>query len=255
VLYATIGYHACDMIHLRNIFWTFPLIVLATALMGTLSLLVSLFSSTGHAQHTCAKMWSRMLLWAARITLEVEGLDKIPPGGTFVFVANHRSYFDVPVVLPYISVQFRFFAKKSLFSVPFIGYHLRRAGHLMVDSSNPRESLKSMAEAARAIPEKGISILLFPEGHRTKGEMGAFKDGAAYIAIKAGVPIVPIGITGTTRILPPGSLKLRGGKVKMRIGDPIPTIDIPLGDRTRLTQVLYQRIQELTGFPPSARAA
>jgi 1-acyl-sn-glycerol-3-phosphate acyltransferase len=93
---------------------------------------------------------------AARIRVEVEGLERIPPGGSFVFIANHRSYFDIPVILPYLSVQFRFFAKKSLFYVPFIGYHMKRAGYLAVDFVNPRESLKSMAEGARVIHETGI---------------------------------------------------------------------------------------------------
>jgi 1-acyl-sn-glycerol-3-phosphate acyltransferase len=188
-----------------------------------------------------------MLLWAAGIKVEVEGLERIAPGGSFVFIANHRSNFDVPVILPFISAQFRFFAKKSLFSVPFLGYHLRRAGHLSVDESNPRESLKGIAEAARVIQERGISILLFPEGTRTTGHMEPFKDGAAYIAIKAGVPIVPIGIIGTKEILPMHSLTLRRGKVRMVVGDPIPTLDIPLGERTRLTVALQQRVSDLIG--------
>jgi 1-acyl-sn-glycerol-3-phosphate acyltransferase len=242
------------LIHLRNILWTGPLIVLFTALMGSLSLFVSLFTSGGRAQHTCARLWSRLLLWAARIRVEVEGLEKIPPGGSFVFVANHRSYFDIPVILPHISVQFRFFAKKSLFYVPFIGYHMKRAGYVAVDLVNPRESIKSMAEGARVIQETGISILLFPEGTRTHGELAPFKDGAAYIAIKAGVPIVPIGLVGTRDILPRDSLTLRGGTVKMRIGDPIPTLDIPLADRTRLTQTLRHHIAELIGDAHAAAA-
>jgi 1-acyl-sn-glycerol-3-phosphate acyltransferase len=242
------------LIHLRNIFWTGPLILFSTALMGSLSLFFSLFSSNGRAQHKCARIWSRMLLWAARVQVEAENLDKIPPGGSFVFISNHRSYFDIPVILASIPAQFRFFAKKSLFYVPFIGYHLKRAGHLSVDRRNPRDSLRSMAEGARVIQEKGISILVFPEGTRTQGELAPFKDGAAYIAIKAGVPIVPIGVIGTRAILPSGSLTLRGGRVRMRIGDPIPTLDVPLAERTRLSQLLHQRIAELIG-PAPAKAA
>jgi 1-acyl-sn-glycerol-3-phosphate acyltransferase len=235
------------LVHLRNLLWTAPLVALFTTVLGSLSLAVSLVDSSGRGQHRCARVWARLLLWAAGIRVEVEGLEKIAPGGSFVFIANHRSYFDVPVILPFITAQFRFFAKKSLFSIPFLGYHLRRAGHLSVDESNPRESLKGIAEAARVIQEKGISILLFPEGTRTPGHMEPFKDGAAYIAIKAGVPIVPIGLIGVREILPMHSVTARRGVVRMVIGDPIPTLDIPLNERTRLTAALQQRVSELIG--------
>lgn len=228
----------------RLLFYTGPLITLATACMGTISLIVSLFDSTGRGQHSVASAWSRMLLRIARVRVEVEGREKIAPGGSYVFIANHRSYSDIPCILPQISTQFRFLANKNLFSVPFIGYHLRRAGHVPVNSSNARESLKSMSEAARMIQERGISVLVFPEGGRTSGELLPFKDGAAYIAIKAGVPIVPISLLGSRKILPMGSALIRGGRVKMRIGDPIPTLDLSLHDRTELSRSLHESMAE-----------
>jgi len=227
-----------------------PGIVLSTVVMSSLSLLVSLFSSTGRAQHKLAKAWARSLLRITSIRVIVEGLENVPPGGSYVFIANHQSYFDVPVILPHIAAQFRFLAKKPLFSVPFIGYHLKRSGHLAVDSTDPRESLKSMSEAARVIQEKGISILLFPEGGRSFGELEPFKDGAAYIAIKAGVPVVPIGLTGTGKILPLHGRVIRPGPVVMRIGKPIATIELTLQDRSRLTQDLHQRVSELLAPTP-----
>jgi 1-acyl-sn-glycerol-3-phosphate acyltransferase len=238
---------------LRVLFITDPLIFFATSIMGTVSLIVSLFSSTGRTQHGVARAWSRMLLRIARVKVAVEGLEKIAPGGSYVFVANHRSYFDVPVILPYISVQFRFLANKNLFGIPFIGYHLKRAGHLPVDSESARESLKSMSEAARIIQERDISILVFPEAERTYGELLPFKDGAAFIAIKAGVPIVPITLLGTREIMPRGSMIIKGGRVKMRIGDPISTLDLTLQDRTRLSQTLRDMIAECHK-EPAARA-
>jgi 1-acyl-sn-glycerol-3-phosphate acyltransferase len=237
----------------RNFLWTAPRVFLATVVMGSASLLVSLFSSTGRTQHRLAKRWSRMLLGAARVKVVVEGLDKIAPGGSYVFVANHRSYYDVPVILPHISVQFRFLAYKGLFKIPFIGYHLSRAGHFPVPSDNARESLKSMSDAARLIRKRGISILLFPEGERTRGEMLPFKDGAAYIAIRAGVPIVPIGLIGVGDVMAVGSPIVRGGVVRMVIGDPIPTLEVGLNDRARLTREIERRVAELCG--QAARAA
>src|SRR5206468_1206186 len=99
---------------------------------------------------------------------------------------------DTPAVLGYIPLQFRFFAKKGLFRIPLLGGHLRRAGHFPVVRENPRASLKSLSEGARLVRERNLSVLFFPEGGRTDGEMREFKEGAAYLAIKAGVPAVPI---------------------------------------------------------------
>lgn len=187
------------------------------------------------------------MLAISNVTVEIEGLEKLPPGGSFVFISNHRSFYDIPVILTHIAVQFRFLAKKSLFSVPFLGTHLKRAGHFAVNYDNARESLKSMADAAHLIQAREVSILLFPEGTRTAGAMEPFKDGAAYIAITAGVPVVPIGLTGVKEILPMHGRIIRGGRVRMRIGDPIPTIDLTLADRTFLTQQMHDRVSGLVG--------
>ena len=189
------------------------------------------------------------MLWHCGVKLEVEGAAKIAPGGSFVFVANHRSYLDSPIVLRGVMAQFRFLAANAIFYWPLIGFHLRRSGHLPVHYENPRASLKSMAAAARVIQQRGISILVFPEAGRTRGELEPFKDGAAYIAIKAGVPAVPVGILGSLEALPTGAVLIRPGVVKVRIGEPVPTLDMTLGDRTRLTQLLWVRVAELIGHP------
>jgi 1-acyl-sn-glycerol-3-phosphate acyltransferase len=106
-----------------------------------------------------------------------------------------------------------------------------------------------MSETARIIQERGVSALVFPEGGRSTGSLEEFKEGAAYIAIKAGVPAVPVAIQGTRAVLPMGSINVRPGKVRMRIGDPIPTADLTLHDRSRLTLQLRERIAELMGEP------
>ena len=131
---------------------------------------------------------------------------------------------DTPVVLANIPVQFRFLAKRGLFQIPLLGTHLTRAGHIPVPRDDARAAVKTMTTAAQAIRERGISLLIFPEGGRSQtGELAAFKEGAAYIAIRAGVPLVPIALKGTREILPYGSGHVRSGSVTMRIGDPIPT--------------------------------
>jgi len=232
---------------LRTWLFTIPVVAVLTAIGGTLSLMVSLVSSTGRWQHEVARVWARVVLFVSGVKVTVEGLEKIPPGGSFVFIANHRSFYDIPLVLPWINVQVRFLAKKSLFSVPFLGTHLKRAGHLVVNHSNARESLRTMSDAARVIQEREVSILLFPEGGRTYGDLEPFKDGAAYIAIKAGVPVIPIGLIGAGKILGNHGRIIRPGHVRMRIGDPIYTIDLTLADLKPLTHQMEERIGELIG--------
>jgi len=177
----------------------------------------------------------------------VEGLEKLHGDRGYVLVANHRSYMDTPAVLAYLPLQLRFFAKKGLFRIPLLGGHLRRAGHLPVVRENPRASLKSLSEGARLIRERRISLLLFPEGGRVPAELLEFKEGAAYLAIKAGVPAVPIGIVGTREVLPVGSLHVRPHPVTVRIGDPIPTAGLQLHDRAELNLTLRRKVAELIG--------
>ncbi len=226
---------------------TDPLVILATVICGTASLIASLFDGSGRVQHRVAQAWSRVLLAISGVKVRVEGLEHIAAGGSYVFVSNHLSLMDTPLALAHIPVQFRFLAKKSLYKIPFIGYHLNRAGHIPVERKDPRASLRAMADAARIIRERGISVLVFPEGGRSEGALREFKEGAAYIAIKAGVPAVPVGITGTREVLPMGSVTVRGGGVALRIGRPVPTSGLTIRDHAKLTEQLRERVLELTG--------
>ena len=237
---------------LRALLVTDPLILLATATMGAVSLAVSWFDDGGRRQHRVAQAWGRMLTRIGGIRLQVEGLEKISPGGTYVFAANHRSFMDIPLALAAIPAQFRFLANDYLFHWPCIGRHLRRAGHFPVAQSDARESLKTMSAAARAMAESGVSILLFPEGGRTHGEMKPFRDGAAYIAIKARAPLIPVALIGARQVLPLGSRLVIGGPVTLKIGDPIPTAGLTLHDRAALTRQLYDAVMDLHGQPAHA---
>jgi 1-acyl-sn-glycerol-3-phosphate acyltransferase len=226
----------------RSLFFSTPLIALCTIVMGTLSLIASFFDSSGNSQHGLARVWARMLLAVSFMRVRAEGLEKLDPKGAYVFVANHGSFMDIPALLATLPQQFRFFAKKGLFKIPFLGTHLRRAGHLPVDRSSPRASLKSMQEAARIISNRGISVLNFPEGGRSAEGLREFKEGPAYIAIKAGVPVVPVALIGLRELLPMGSVHLKSGKVLVRVGDPIATKDLEASDRLELTLRLHREI-------------
>jgi len=239
---------------LRSFFFTGPLIGLLTIVMGTVSFVITFFDSTGRLPNKVARQWARLLLWVSGVRLEVVGLEKIDPKSSYVFVANHRSYMDTPVILSSIPVEFRFFAKQGLFLIPFLGTHLKRAGHLPVVRGDARASVKSMTLGAHLIQERKISVLLFPEGGRTEAGAREFKEGAAYIAIKAGVPVVPLGIAGTREVLPKGSGHIRGGHVMLKIGDPIPTAALTPRDRPQLTERLERQVADLAGEVSAQRA-
>jgi 1-acyl-sn-glycerol-3-phosphate acyltransferase len=228
---------------LRGALFADPVVVLSTILFGTVSLLVSFFDETGRMQIRVARAWGRTLLAAGGVKVNVEGLGHIDPLGSYVFIANHLSYFDTPVMLSHIPVQFRFLAKRGLFQIPFLGTHLARAGHVPVPREDARASVKTMQLAAEVISEKKVSLLIFPEGGRSHdGVLRPFKEGGAYIAIRAGVPLVPVVLIGTRKILPYGGGIVRSGEVTLRILPPIETKGLNLKDRSRVTAQVRELI-------------
>ncbi len=231
---------------LRAFFITDPLIVLATIVYGTASFVVSFFDRDRRKQNAVERAWGRALLAVSGVKVKVEGLEKIERDGSYIFVSNHLSYMDTPVALGNIPVRFRFLAKRGLFQIPFLGWHLGRAGHIQVPREDARAAVKTMTLAAQVVRDEGISLLIFPEGGRSRtGEMRDFKEGAAFIAIKAGVPLVPMALKGTREVLPFGSGIVKPGSVTMRIGDPMSTTGASPHDRVRLTEELRHRIVAL----------
>jgi 1-acyl-sn-glycerol-3-phosphate acyltransferase len=245
------------MRRLRGLLLADPCVILATIFFGTISLIVSLFDRTGMAQIRVARAWAKTLLAVIGVQVKVEGLEGILPTASYVFISNHLSFMDTPVVLANIPVQFRFLAKRGLFQIPFLGQHLRQAGHIPVPRGDPRAAVKTMQLAAETIQRKNISLLIFPEGGRSRdGELRSFKEGGAYIAIRAGVPVVPIAISGTRELLPWGSGVVLSGNVILRILNPIETTDLSLKDRAMLTEHVRSLIaQELgSNSSPSLQA-
>jgi 1-acyl-sn-glycerol-3-phosphate acyltransferase len=230
---------------LRAALFTAPAIVVVTIVMACLSLICSLWDRAGNTQHKVARGWSRMLLALGFVRCRVIGIEKLDPTRSYVLVSNHSSYMDTPAVLSSVPLQFRFFAKKGLFSIPFLGWHLGRAGHLPVVRGDPRASLKAMSEGAKIMRQRRVSLLLFPEGGRTQHNMRPFREGAAYIAIKAEAPAVPIGLVRTREILPMHSWLIRSGTIEVRIGDPIFTEGMTGQDRGRLNEMLQERVAAL----------
>jgi len=236
--------------YLRSLLFTNLLIYFYTAVCGAFSLLGSLFDVRGRWQHGCARVWSWLILKTSGIRVRVEGLEYLNTRETLVFVANHQSAMDIPILFVSLPVQFRFVAKRSLFLVPFLGWHLSRSGHIPVDRGKPHAALRSLDQAARKVRE-GRSVVLFPEGRRSRdGQVGAFKGGTFYLAIRAGVPIVPITLNGTRAVLKPDTYHVRPGQTELIIHPPILTQGLtPKG-----ADALSQRVREqiLSRFrPPS----
>jgi 1-acyl-sn-glycerol-3-phosphate acyltransferase len=229
---------------------TAPFIILATIAFGLVSRVLALFETSGRKQVATARAWARCLLWVSGVRVKVEGLEKITAKGSYVFVSNHLSYMDTPVVLANLP-DFRFLAKSGLFKIPLLGTHLATAGHIPVPRGDARAAVRTMNTAAQLIRERRISLLIFPEGGRSHtGELAPFQEGAAYIAVRAGVPLVPIALQGTREILPFGSGHVRSGLVTMRVGDPIPTDQVQLRDRGRITAQLRDRIASMLEEQP-----
>ena len=222
-----------------------PLIISTTIVMATISVATSFFDPRGVKQHAIARAWARMLLFLAGIRMRIRGMENIAPDKHYIFVGNHLSLYDTPVVLANIPKQFLFLVSAKYVKLPFLGTHLRRSGHFSVDSGDMRGSLKIMTEAARQLNERGLSILLFPEGRRASGEMQEFKEGAAYIAIKSQAPVIPFAIRGTREVLPVGSVHVKGVTVDFVLGEPIATAGMTLKDREALTATMRERVAQL----------
>ena len=177
-----------------------------------------------------------MLLWAAGLRWRSRAWRSSTRTRSYVLVSNHLSLMDTPLVMARIPLQFRFFAKEGLFRVPFLGGHLNAPGTCQWRATTRARACGRWPKRARAIAGRGISVLVFPGGRPVrKGNLSEFKRGAAYLAIKAGVPAVPIGITGTRESLPMGSVMVRPARVRLAIGEPIPTAGLKPQDHGRLT--------------------
>jgi 1-acyl-sn-glycerol-3-phosphate acyltransferase len=180
---------------------------------------------SGRIYFWCGRNWTKFALWICRIRLRITGLEKVDPYGNYILVSNHASGFDIPVMMntfPHIRIMF----KKELSYIPIWGQALRWGHHIMVDRSKGTEAMKSLDRAANDV-RSGGQVLLFAEGTRTRdGKLLPFKRGAFSLAAKSGVPLVPVTINGSFRILPKGSFDIRPSLIEVVISEPIPTKQI-----------------------------
>jgi 1-acyl-sn-glycerol-3-phosphate acyltransferase len=223
-----------------------------TVIMGTLAVLLAFVPPRGDWSVRIGALWARILLLVGLVRVRVEGAEGVPREGPVVYMSNHESWADIPVLLATIPTQFRILAKKSLFSIPFLGWAMAATGFIPVDRKNRRNAVKSFEEAALRI-RAGRSVLLFPEETRTRdGKLLPLQRGGFLIAIKAGIPIVPVGLDGARRYMPRGTYLLRTGTITVRFGSPIPTADRPVTEKGELMEEVRGEIERLRGNPPAA---
>lgn len=220
-----------------------PLIWFYTVVLGTLSLLSSLFDSSGAIQHGFARLWARMILRTIGAQIAVEGLERIDTSRAHVYVVNHLSALDIPVLYASLPFQFRILAKRELFRYPFMGWHLRRSGQIPVVLDNPKASIRSLQLAVNAV-KKNMSLLVFPEGGRSEdAQLQPFMGGAFFAAIRAQADVVPMVLLGTYETLKMNSFHIRPRPLRLLVATPISTA----GLTTRDTESLTIRAREVIG--------
>lgn len=216
-----------------------------TIILSVIALFVSFFDNQGRALHRMAQFWARIHLITSGIQTSVTGLENIssPP---YIFMCNHQSALDIFSLLAGLPLQFKWIAKRELFYIPFLGWAMKRAGYISLDRKHPREAIKAMDDAAEKI-RGGMNIIIFPEGTRSKdGNLLPFKKGVFTLALRAKVPIVPVGITGSSKLQPKGSfIPNKKGVIYIRIGKPIETAQ---GSRSAKTEIMITVRQAIEGL-------
>ena len=220
--------------------WCWTTCAGSTAFWATVSILGSLVSGSGRLQHFCMRRWAKDNLWLSRTRVQIEGLENIDRDRPQIFVANHSGLHDILSLASNLPVQFRWVAKKSLFNVPFMGWHMRRAGYFAIDYENPRDMAKTIGEAAKSI-QNGMNAIVFPEGSRSvDGVLSKFYSGAFSLALRTGVPLVPISLDGSYRVVIPRTSRVNPGVIlRIKIDRPIDLSGYTKADRHRLMEEVF----------------
>ena len=230
----------------------YALVALYTVFWASVACVEALLGFGGAGGLHAGRTWARWILATSRVRVDVEGLENIAPDRSYVVMTNHQSAFDIAALAATLPLSWRFVAKRELTRIPFFGWGLLAAGHIVIDRRDNQRSVRSLKRAAEKV-RAGASVIVFPEGTRSRtGEMGPFKSGGFHLAIEAGVPILPATISGSRRITPPKSLRIEPGRILLRYGKPIPTEGLEVDAREQLKQEVRQAI--LAGLDPELQS-
>jgi len=216
-----------------------------TIFLSIIALFVSLFDSKGRAVHYLMRLWARIHLRVSGVTVVVTGRENVvsPP---YLVMCNHQSALDIYALIVALPFQFKWVAKRELFFIPFVGWVMKRAGYISLDRKRPREAIKAIDDAAQKI-RRGMNIIIFPEGTRSQdGTLLPFKKGVFSLALRARVPIAPVGISGSSRLQPKGSfIPKQKGVIYIRIGKPIETAQESRSAKTEIMLTVRHAIEGL----------
>jgi len=227
----------------RTIFIWFCIVV-ATLVLGIFAFITYPFDRKGRVVHGYARLWGKVALLANRVKVKVEGIENLKRESPYIFMSNHQGSYDIFALLGHLPFQFKWLAKKELFSIPFFGWTMAAAGYIRIDREGTRETVEAMNKAAERIRD-GMSVVIFPEGSRSPdGTIQPFKKGGFTLAIKSRVPIVPMAITGSREIMPKDRLTATSGEIRMRIGYPIETQNFSMKDRNALMEKVRKAISK-----------
>lgn len=226
---------------------TIVALLLGTLVFGSTVLIAQLLGrprGAGSAYDNAQRRWGRLLLMAAGVRVVQHGDDRLAPGAPRVFVANHVSWFDIPVLLSVLPA-YGFVAKRELESVPFFGAAARAAGVIFIDRENRKAAFGAYEDASNKI-RAGQSVLVYPEGTRGHGyALRPFKKGPFVLAIRSGAPVVPIVVHGTIEVNPRGSFTATSGVVHVHTLEPVPTEGLTYDERDALAGTVHRRMQDL----------
>ena len=235
-----------SLLHFLRGVWTLVLAPPLTFIVSALSLLdLMWFRKSEIKAQVFPRYWGRTLCRLAGVRVQVTGMEQLDPNQTYIFAGNHCSQYDIFAFQGYFPHDFRWIAKKELFRIPLFGQAMHRVGYIPIDRSHGRQALKSLDEAAKRIAA-GSSVLIFPEGTRSgDGVLHEFKTGAVMLAIKAGVPIVPLGFNGSYEVLAKGTFLPRSGEITIRVGPPLATGHYKSADKQALAGELHAAVEKL----------
>ncbi len=218
------------------------LVVLYTAVLGTIAIVLCLLVPGGAALMPLARLWSRLVLWTYGVRVTATQHPAVTTAGPAVFVANHQSLFDIPALVVAMPGDFRMVAKRELLYVPLFGWALWLAGFIFIDRFDRERAIRSLDRAARRI-RRGTSIVVFPEGTRSPdGVLQPFKKGGFVLAIQARAPIIPVSIRGGHAVLPKGRLAARPGTIEVVFGEPVDASSYSFESRDALIEIVRRRI-------------
>lgn len=225
--------------------WLFviPFLVFTTFVIGSLITLLSLLGMPDLSSRVFGPLWARLNIAVSLVTVKVEGLHNLDPQTSYIIAANHQSLIDIYVIYGYLPTNFKWVMKKELRSVPILGVACEAMGHIIVDRSNTNAALGTI-NLARARIINGMSVLFFPEGTRSRsGSLMPFKKGAFRLAVELGLPILPVVIHGTNKILPSDTTDLAPGNARLEILPPIETSGMDEHDIGELSNLTCNAIQ------------